>query len=86
MGYCPAVVEGEFFKAKTMLYPGWRGTPEYETLRRAGLPPRQKAEWLEFLDEMNALKFKTEASPLLKWFHEQGHEQAREGEPKYAEW
>lgn len=30
VGYCPAVISGEFLVAKTLLLPGMQGTPEYD--------------------------------------------------------
>src|SRR5262249_41192024 len=38
VGYCPAVVEGDFFKAKTTLFPGYSGTPEYGKILAAEMP------------------------------------------------
>ena len=37
------------------------------------------------LDGMDALRFGTEAFPLVKWLHERGMAQAKEGTPSYAE-
>ena len=34
VGYCPVVLENGFAKAKTFLYPGYAGTPEYGLIRR----------------------------------------------------
>jgi hypothetical protein len=84
VGYCPAVIEGGFLKAKTMLFPGWEGTPEHTALWAARLP--QRNAWLDLLDNMNASRFREEARPVLHWFHHgAGIPQIRPGEPGYAE-
>ncbi len=42
VGYCPVVFDQGFAKAKTLLFPGFKKTPEYEVLERTQMPPELK--------------------------------------------
>lgn len=73
VGYFPIVPDGEFEKAKTFLYPGYRGTPERLLLESQ----RPKSH---DLDRMTALMEDLEMHPILtaetvevlRWFHDHG--------------
>ena len=73
VGYCPAVVEGDFIKAKTLLFPGYRGTPEYGVIARARIPAdqkeilRQRAKTMD-MDQLQ----RTGDFSLIKMFHDGG--------------
>lgn len=73
VGYCPVVIEGEFVKAKTLLFPGFRGTPEYGAIRNSDLRPDQRrvmAERAESLDGRWLVG--REGFEPIKWFHDHG--------------
>jgi hypothetical protein len=76
VGYCPAVVEGDFVKAKTLLFPGMRDTPEWELIQRAALPRQEKVRMEE---EAKKLVYRQIAETgdygLIRWFHERGEPQ-----------
>jgi hypothetical protein len=81
VGYCPAVLEGRFIKATTLLFPGYAGTPEYAKIQSAGLPRDRRQGLLEATRDLNAARLLgSDGLPLLKWFHEQGVPQVRAGE------
>jgi len=73
VGYCPAVIEGDFIKAKTFLFPGYKCTPEYGLLVRSSLPWAEKRTRLEKVAELDAYKlFQSQDWSLIKWFHDNG--------------
>jgi len=47
VGYCPAFVSGKYLVGKTLLLPGFLGTPEYQKLETCGLPMEEKKQLLE---------------------------------------
>ena len=47
VGYCPAVVEGEFVKATTLLYPGFRSTPEFGAVLKAPITGPERRRLIE---------------------------------------
>ena len=74
VGYCPAVFDGGFWHAKTLLLPVMEGTPEYRRVVRQTITSserhweaRERAERVSFLrlDESEDLE-------LVKSFHDQG--------------
>jgi hypothetical protein len=84
-GYCPAVIEGRFIKAKTTLFPGYDSTPEYGKLLRADLPRQRKQEMLDEVKRLNRKRMlEPQGIALLKWFHDQGVPQVRPGRLRYA--
>jgi hypothetical protein len=75
LGYCPFVLENGFAKAKSFLYPGFRGTPERAILESGGGEQgRRYANWLdESEDEKAGTFFETDrAVEVAKWLHENG--------------
>jgi hypothetical protein len=73
VGYCPAVVEGEFIKAVTLLYPGFHGTPEYRAILNAGLRrDEEKRLIVQARQQSREYLEKTGDFSLVKWFHDQG--------------
>ncbi|HEX8162902.1 MAG TPA: hypothetical protein VF538_13615 [Pyrinomonadaceae bacterium] len=72
VGYCPAVIEGNFIKAKTLLVPGMRRTPERGLVE--ALPASERVA-LENKIESQLTWADKAASPdlqLFKWFHDRG--------------
>jgi hypothetical protein len=78
VGYCPVVEEGTFFVAKTVLVPGYSGTPEYQVLRTASLAPGVKERLLERCTQHSyAMLCSTRDFDLLRWFHTHGVPQVK---------
>jgi hypothetical protein len=77
LGYCPFVLENGFAKAKSFLYPGFRGTPERAILESGGELGARYAKWLDESEEEKAEPFfETErAVEVAKWLHENGSPQ-----------
>lgn len=77
LGYCPFVLENGFAKAKSFLYPGFRGTPERAILESGGEQGARYAKWLDESEDENAEPFfETErAVEVAKWLHENGASQ-----------
>lgn len=80
VGYCPAVVEGDFIKAKTLLFPGHKGTPEYRFVWASDVPFEMKkqakvmnAAWLQATGDFR----------LVKFFHQRGVPQVIHNEREF---
>jgi hypothetical protein len=73
VGYCPAVIEGNFAKATKLLFAGHQHTPEYGLIGRSALPReekerlRQDTRNLDMQHIQNTGDFST-----VKWFHDHG--------------
>lgn len=74
VGYCPSVIEDEFIKAKTLLCPGYHGTPEYDTLIRSrSISDEERTKMQEQLRQYDGQALRdTKDFSLLKWFHANG--------------
>ncbi len=73
VGYCPAVVDGDFVKAKTLLFPGHRSTPEYTMIGRLALPHEEKERMRAEARKTNIQRLRdTRDFSLVKWFHDNG--------------
>lgn len=74
LGYCPFVLENGFAKAKSFLYPGFRGTPERAVLQSGGEQGAKYATWLDEAEDENAEPFfeTKRAVEVAKWLHENG--------------
>lgn len=85
VGYCPAVIHGDFISAKTFLFPGYCKTPEYGTIHRADLFWNEKREMIEKATtlDLDTLQ-RTGDFSLIKFFHDNGVPQVIEKERKYA--
>jgi len=85
VGYCPAVIHGDFISAKTFLFPGYRTTPEFGTILRASLFQNEKREMIEKATtlDLDTLQ-RTGDFSLIKFFHDNGVPQVIEKEKKYA--
>ena len=71
VGYCPAVIEGDYFKAKTLLFPGYAGTPEYGLIVGSGLPGARRSELVSLTKRLDAEQCLTdEGAALMKWFQD----------------
>ncbi len=74
VGYCPAdLIDGRFIRARTLLYPGFRQTPEYGALQSSGMPDTEKTRMAELATKADAgTLLKTGDFSVLKWFHDNG--------------
>lgn len=74
LGYCPFVLENGFAKAKSFLYPGFRGTPERAILESGGEQGAKYAKWLDDAEDEHAEPFfETERSiEVAKWLQNHG--------------
>ena len=73
VGYCPVVFDQGFAKAKTLLFPGFKKTSEYEALDNAHMPreTKRRLQRLATNSDMSSLWEKGDVS-ALKWFHDNG--------------
>lgn len=84
VGYCPAVVEGDFVKATSLLPPGFRGTPEFTALVQADIPWFEKNTMLQQAQTMDLDRVMTERDfELTRWFHDAGIPQVVESEKSF---
>lgn len=84
VGYCPAVVEGQFVKATTLLYPGFAGTPEYGAILNARLPRDEEKRLIDQARQQSREYLeRTGDFSLVKWFHDQGVPQVIETEKAF---
>lgn len=73
VGYAPLEKIGDFWVAKTVLAPGFLGTPEYWTLNRSSFDPGVKEQMLGRCAEQGyRMLCTTRDFGLLKWFHTHG--------------
>jgi len=74
VGYCPIVIDGRFAKAKTLLFPGFAKTPEYEKLDKSNLPLTEKRRLKLIAKDSQAANYliKTDDFSAIKWFHTNG--------------
>ncbi|HVX12725.1 MAG TPA: hypothetical protein VHC22_16205 [Pirellulales bacterium] len=73
VGYCPAVLDGDFATAKTLLFPGYSSTPEYGLIRQSRLSREQKNSLMETTRMLDANEVMLEDNyQTVKWFHDNG--------------
>ena len=73
VGYCPAVIEGDFIKAITLLIPGFKKTPENELIAKAKISRDEKRDLFNKVDQMTLANLsETKDFSVLKWFHDNG--------------
>ncbi|MCL1491999.1 MAG: hypothetical protein M1G31_14800 [Pseudanabaena sp. Salubria-1] len=71
VGYCPLAFEGNFAVAKTLLFPGYSKTPEYECILNLNLPENERKSLLKRIKKQNAKSLlETGDFSLIKWLHE----------------
>jgi hypothetical protein len=84
VGYCPVVMEGDFAKATTLLYPGFCGTPEYGLILQAGFGREERQKLISTASGMSrAVLEQTQDTSLMKWFHDNGVPQIIETDEDY---
>jgi hypothetical protein len=76
VGYAPAVIIGEFVKAKTILLPGFRRkpTPEYQLIEASSLSREDKERMKKQATADDAYEnlIRTRDFSVIKWFHDNG--------------
>ena len=73
VGYCPVALDKDFAKAKTLLFPGFKQTPEYEKLDKADMPLEKKRRLQRLATNSNMSHlWETGDVSALKWFHDNG--------------
>jgi hypothetical protein len=78
VGYAPLVEDGDFAVAKTVLAPGFSGTPEYHALSRASFDLGVKERLLARCAQQSyAMLCTTRDFDLLRWFHTHGVPQVK---------
>jgi hypothetical protein len=77
LGYCPFVQENGFAKAKSFLYPGFRGTPERAILENGVGKAVEYVRWLDDAEDKDAEPFfeTPRAVEVTKWLHTHGSPQ-----------
>lgn len=71
--HCPADIEGDFFKAKTLLFPGFRCTPEYSAIVGSNLPYVEKRALIYQAEQLDSNRiYSTDDFDLIKRFHDLG--------------
>jgi len=84
VGYCPAVIEGDFIKAITLFPPGYRGTPEYGSILQAEINRAEKDSLIQEAAFINTDRIKlTGDFHLIKWFHDHGVPQVIESDTPF---
>lgn len=72
-GYCPAVIDGDFIKATTLLVPGYKRTPEYGAILQSDLSRDEKRQMIEEATQMTMARLaETDDFSLVRWFHNNG--------------
>jgi hypothetical protein len=79
VGYCPVVISNGYAIAKTLLFPGFATTPEYDEIRNSpDLTRSQKDQMLEAATHMTAHHlFMNQDFELLTWLQQHGTPQVR---------
>jgi hypothetical protein len=74
LGYCPFVLENGFAKAKSFLYPGFRGTPERHLLEAGGEQAAKYTEWLDASEDESAEPFfeSDRSVEVARWLQDHG--------------
>ena len=73
VGSCPVVLDQDFAKATTFLFPGFRETPEYEALDNTHIPQdtKRRLQRLATNSDMSS-RLETDDVSALKRFHDNG--------------
>lgn len=86
IGYCPVIIEGEFAKAKTLLFPGFFNTPEHAAIRSSTMPAEAKEALLTVAENLDVkILLDPQFTGILKLFQDLGVEQVQQRRVKYIE-
>jgi hypothetical protein len=75
VGYCPAFLDDESgcIKLGTLLFPGFKQTPEYQALLASSLPQEERERMEHLASNQNAeVLLDTGDLSVIKWFHDNG--------------
>lgn len=86
VGYCPAVIDGDFIKATSLLFPGYSNTPEYGIIHNSKLSYSEKQSMISRTRDLSWKELcKNKDYEILKWFHDNGIPQViQSDEPLYS--
>jgi hypothetical protein len=78
IGYCPILLTSGYALAKTVLFPGYKGTPEYSLIVQSDIPHQEKSKLLQYCDDLTIPKLnETYDFRHMKWFHDNGITQVK---------
>jgi len=78
IGYCPILLTSEYALSKTILFPGYRGTPEYSLIVQSDISYQEKSKLLQYCDGLTIPKLnETYDFRHMKWFHDNGITQVK---------
>jgi len=81
VGYCPAVIENDFIKAKTLLFPGFSNTPEFGAVLESNVTSGERTELIKRSRKLSAQALQDSCDfSLIKLFHDSGIPQVVMGE------
>jgi len=84
VGYCPAVVEGEFIVAKTLLFPGYQPTPESRLMWKSDVSFDRKKRINQRIQNWGKeSEWSKSALEHFQFFQEQGIPQVIESEEEF---
>jgi hypothetical protein len=76
LGYCPVTVHHGFAVAQTLLYPGFKNTPEYGLIMNTDISFLEKRDMLARVQEWEEGHNEAQTDmDLVRWFHEHGSPQ-----------
>ncbi|MBW4463607.1 MAG: hypothetical protein KME47_25695 [Nodosilinea sp. WJT8-NPBG4] len=79
LGYSPIVLHDDFAVAKTLLYPGYKSTPEYALLQSSSFSKYEKEEMQNKSTNQDALRVVKDLDfSCIKWFHDNGITQVKQ--------
>lgn len=79
LGYSPIVLHDDFAIAKTLLYPGYKSTPEYALLQSSSLSQSEKEEMQKKSMDQDGLSVVKDLDfSCIKWFHDNGITQVKQ--------
>ena len=79
LGYAPIMMHDGFAIAKTLLYPGYKSTPEYALIRKSSLSEFEKIEFQKKSTDQDAWRVVRDLDfSCIKWFHDNGITQVKQ--------
>lgn len=79
LGYSPIVLHDGFAVAKTLLYPGYKSTPEYALLKNSSLSIAEKEAMQNKSVNQDGLRVVKDLNfSCIKWFHDHGITQVKQ--------
>ena len=83
LGYSPIVIHDDFAVAKTLLYPGYKSTPEYALLQNSSFSKSEKGGMQNKSTNQDAWRVVKDLDfSCIKWFHDNGITQVKQSQYK----